>query len=143
MIHPSYDELIEIINEGNENGEYPEINSRYSIVMAAAKRARQIIEGDQPLVSKAPINKPLTIAVEEIRRGKIKVTEEGVDDFQFHLRNNENGTSDLSYDEETEQTDADADGEADPDAEDEEEIEEREEEEAIDADIDAELDDED
>ncbi len=142
MIHPSYDELIDIINEGNENGEFPEINSRYSIVMAAAKRARQIIEGDQPLVTKAPINKPLTIAVEEIRKGKIKITEEGVDDFQFHLRNNENGTSDLSYDEETEQAETDADGETDPDAEDEE-MEEREDDEAIDADIDAEIDDED
>lgn len=113
MLHPSYDELIDIINEGNEDGTNPEINSRYSIVMAAARRARQIIDGDQPLVSKAPNNKPLTIAVEEIRKGKIKITEEGVDDYQFHLRN-ENSTSDLVYnDEDGEQVDVDDEEESD------------------------------
>jgi DNA-directed RNA polymerase subunit omega len=130
MIHPSYNELIEIINQGNEDGENPQINSRYSIVMAAAKRARQLIDGDQALVSKAPINKPLTIAVEEIRRGKIKITEEGVDDFQFHLRNSENNTSDLVYDEDGDSQD----GDVDPDAEEnEDEDEEEDESEADDA----------
>ena len=29
MIHPSYNELIEIMNESNIDGENPEINSRY------------------------------------------------------------------------------------------------------------------
>lgn len=119
MIHPSYNELIEIINQGNEDGENPQINSRYSIVMAAAKRARQLIEGEQPLVSKAPNNKPLSVAVEEIRRGKIKITEEGIDDYQFHLRNNENAAGDLVYDEESEQADSEGDEESDEEEQDE------------------------
>lgn len=122
MIHPSYNELIETMNEANIDGENPEINSRYSIVMAAAKRARQIIAGEEPLVSKAPTNKPLTIAVEEIRRGKVVITEEGVDDFQFHLRSNDTTSSDLVYDEETDQNDSEEEsGEEDEDEEEEEE----------------------
>ncbi|MBQ8638051.1 MAG: DNA-directed RNA polymerase subunit omega [Lachnospiraceae bacterium] len=118
MLHPSYDELIDIINEGNEEGLNPEINSRYSIVMAAARRARQIIDGEQPLVGKAPNNKPLTVAVEEIRKGKIKITEEGVDDYQFHLRN-DNATSDLVYnDEEGDSVDPDEESEEDDELDD-------------------------
>lgn len=43
MIHPSYVELMKVVNEGVEIGEEPVVNSRYSLVIAAAKRARQII----------------------------------------------------------------------------------------------------
>lgn len=43
MIHPSYVELMKVVNDGVEIGEEPVVNSRYSIVIAAAKRARQII----------------------------------------------------------------------------------------------------
>ncbi len=40
MLHPSYNELIEAVNKNTEeSGEEPIINSRYSIVIAAAKRA--------------------------------------------------------------------------------------------------------
>lgn len=123
MIHPSYNELIETINEGNEEGKNPVINSRYSIVMAAAKRARQLIDKEEPLVSKAPVNKPLSIAVEELRRGKIKITEEGVDDFQFHLRNTETSASDIAYDEEGDASEGDAESEEDSEEEDGEENE--------------------
>lgn len=42
MIHPSYVELMKVVNEGVEIGEEPVVNSRYSLVIAAAKRARQI-----------------------------------------------------------------------------------------------------
>ena len=45
MIHPSYVELMKVVNEGVEIGEEPVVNSRYSIVIAAAKRARQLIDG--------------------------------------------------------------------------------------------------
>ena len=41
MLHPSYADLIEVVNSGVEEGEEPIVNSRYSIVLAAAKRARQ------------------------------------------------------------------------------------------------------
>ena len=48
-------------------------SSRYSIVMATAKRARQIIAGDAPLVDGADNKKPLSVAVEELNEGKIKI----------------------------------------------------------------------
>ena len=50
MIHPSYVELMKVVNHDVEIGEEPVVNSRYSIVIATAKRARQIIGGDEPLV---------------------------------------------------------------------------------------------
>ena len=43
MLHPSYSDLMKVVNSGVEEGETPVVNSRYSIVMATAKRARQII----------------------------------------------------------------------------------------------------
>ena len=48
MIHPSYVDLMKVMNSGVEFGEEPVVNSRYSIVIAASKRARQIIAGDEP-----------------------------------------------------------------------------------------------
>lgn len=53
MIHPSYVELMKVVNNDVEIGEEPVVNSRYSIVIATAKRARQIIGGDEPLVENA------------------------------------------------------------------------------------------
>ena len=50
MIHPSYVELMKVVNNDVEIGEEPVVNSRYSIVIATAKRARQIIGGDEPLI---------------------------------------------------------------------------------------------
>ena len=49
------------------------VNSRYSIVMATSKRARQIIGGDEPLVNMKTGMKPLSVAVEELNEGKIKI----------------------------------------------------------------------
>ena len=45
MIHPSYSELMNVINSEVEPGEQPPVQSRYSIVIATSKRARQIIDG--------------------------------------------------------------------------------------------------
>ena len=39
MIHPSYNELMKVVNNNAEYGEEPVVNSRYSIVIASAKRA--------------------------------------------------------------------------------------------------------
>ena len=50
MIHPSYQELIQAINEGQESEDEPLVTSRYSIVLATSKRARQLIAGAQPMV---------------------------------------------------------------------------------------------
>ena len=58
MIHPSYVELMKVVNDGVEIGEEPVVNSRYSIVIASAKRARQIIGGAEPTVPNAAGKKP-------------------------------------------------------------------------------------
>ncbi|MEE1242752.1 DNA-directed RNA polymerase subunit omega [Frisingicoccus sp.] len=73
MLHPSYSDLIEVANSGVEEGEHPVVNSRYSIVIATAKRARQIIAGAEPLIDNARGKKPLSIAVEELYKGKVKI----------------------------------------------------------------------
>ena len=43
MLHPSYSELMEAVNNGTE-GEHAVVQSRYSIVKATAARAKQIID---------------------------------------------------------------------------------------------------
>lgn len=75
MLHPSYSDLINVVNSEVEPGDAPVIQSRYSIVIAAAKRARQIIGGSEteiPGVGK----KPLSVAVEELYEGKVKILSE-------------------------------------------------------------------
>ena len=72
MIHPSYVELMKVVNGGVEIGEEPVVNSRYSIVLATSKRARQIIDGSKPLV-RSSCDKPLSNAVEELYKSKIKI----------------------------------------------------------------------
>lgn len=74
MLHPSYSDLMAVANSDVEDGEQPVVQSRYSIVMATSKRARQIIAGDQSLLDKdAEGMKPLSIAVEELAESKIKI----------------------------------------------------------------------
>ena len=73
MLHPSYSDLMAIANSDVEEGEHPVVQSRYSIVMATSKRARQIIAGDAPLIDDADHKKPLSIAVEELYKSKIKI----------------------------------------------------------------------
>jgi len=76
MIHPSYVELMEKVNENVEVGEEPVVNSRYTIVAATAKRARQIIDGAEPLIKYTKGEKPLSIAVNELNEGAIKIVNE-------------------------------------------------------------------
>ena len=75
MLHPSYTDLIKVANSEVEPGEAPVVNSRYSIVMATAKHARQIIAGEEPLVDTKQ-TKPLSIAIEELSKGQIKIMPE-------------------------------------------------------------------
>ncbi|MBQ7147779.1 MAG: DNA-directed RNA polymerase subunit omega [Pseudobutyrivibrio sp.] len=76
MIHPSYVELMEKVNENVEVGEEPVVNSRYTIVAATAKRARQIIDGSEPLINYHKGDKPLSIAVNELNDGAISILNE-------------------------------------------------------------------
>lgn len=76
MLHPSYSDLLAVVNSEVEQGEAKVVNSRYSIVMATSKRARQIIAGDKPLVDAASTAKPLSVAVDELSKAKIKILAE-------------------------------------------------------------------
>ncbi len=92
MLHPSYSDLMAVVNSEVEPGEQPVVQSRYSIVMATSKRARQIIGSMSAINAKSkkdPKNsltekeeafekycekrKPLSIAVEELYQGKVKI----------------------------------------------------------------------
>lgn len=69
MLHPSYSDLMETINERNED---ITLKSRYSIVIATSKRARQIIDGAEPRTKKN-WPRPLSIAVHELYEGSIDI----------------------------------------------------------------------
>ena len=74
MLHPSYSDLMAVANSEVEDGEQPVVQSRYSIVMATSKRARQIIAGEEPLVEKNTEGmKPLSVAVDELCDSKIRI----------------------------------------------------------------------
>ena len=79
MLHPSYTDLMETINSEVEEGDTPVVNSRYSIVLATAKRARQLIAGEEAYVN-AKGKKPLSIAVEEISKGFVTIEPETTDE---------------------------------------------------------------
>ena len=73
MLTPSYSELMEKIN--TDKLVDSKITSRYTIVLAVAKRARQIIDGSDPLTY-APTDRAVSIAVKEMGEGKIKINVE-------------------------------------------------------------------
>lgn len=72
MIHPSYFELMDIVNKDVKEGEKPIVTSRYSIVLATAKRARQLIAAGVTNY-KDKEEKPLSIAVDELEHGDIHI----------------------------------------------------------------------
>lgn len=76
MIHPSYKELIEVINSDQDIDEAPLVTSRYSVVLATSKRARQIIAGAEPTVRATSGKKPLSIAVEELYKSNIHIVKD-------------------------------------------------------------------
>ncbi len=76
MLHPSYTDLIDAVNSGVEEGEEPVVQSRYSIVIATAKRARQLIGGEEPMIGGSYGKKPLSVAVEELYEQRVKILSE-------------------------------------------------------------------
>ena len=80
MLHPSYTDLMKVVNKDVEEGESKIVNSRYSIVMATSKRARQLIAGELPLVPAKNGDKPLSIAIEELNEGKLKIMAENAEE---------------------------------------------------------------
>lgn len=124
MIHPSYVDLMKVVNKDIEEGETPVINSRYSIVMATAKRARQIVDGDEPLVRVSRGEKPLSTAVAELNEGEIRILAEDEAEEEYLENVVEMGSDELietagSFDEtaeeavESDETDAVVDFEED------------------------------
>lgn len=74
MIHPSYSELIQAINNNvEEDDNTMMLNSRYSLVLATSKRARQLIAGAEPMVRGAAGKKPLSVAIDEFYQGQVKI----------------------------------------------------------------------
>ena len=77
MIHPSYTELIQAINSNSEDDDNTMLlNSRYSLVLATSKRARQLVAGEKPLVDGAEGKKALSVAIDEFYQGKVKILAE-------------------------------------------------------------------
>lgn len=71
MLRPSYSDLLEVLNK--DASKVDAINSRYTIVIAAAKRARQLIDKAEPLTMNYTVDKPVSIAVNELYENKIKI----------------------------------------------------------------------
>jgi DNA-directed RNA polymerase subunit omega len=70
MLRPSYYELMETLNNNIDT----KITSRYIVVMAVAKRARQLIKTNMESPDDSfKIEKALSIAVEDIYKGRIKI----------------------------------------------------------------------
>ena len=81
MLHPSYTDLMKVVNSNVEEGEEKVVNSRYSIVLATSKRARQLIDHAEPKVDDSKCPKPLSVAIEEMMNKKIRILSED-DDVQ-------------------------------------------------------------
>ena len=74
MLHPSYSELIQALNNNAEEDDNTMmLTSRYSLVLATSKRARQLIAGAEPLVPNAADKKPLSVAIDELYKGEVKI----------------------------------------------------------------------
>lgn len=92
MLHPSYTDLMKVVNSGVEIGEEPVVNSRYSIVIATAKRARQLIAGDEALVDGAANKKAFSVAVDELYKGKVTILSEDAEELEEVEENVEENT---------------------------------------------------
>lgn len=69
MVKPTVSELLK------------NVNNRFELVVATAKRARQLSKGDTPLVNKEEAS-TVTLAADEIASGKVIVTEENETSIQ-------------------------------------------------------------
>ena len=55
--------------------ETPQVDSKYRLIILAAKRSKQLQRGARPRIEIDPIkHKPTRIALEEVMRGKVKFT---------------------------------------------------------------------
>ena len=118
MLHPSYTELMDAVNSEVKEGEQPIVSSRYSIVIAAAKRARQIIAGAESAVPDYKNKKPLSVAVEELMDGDVKILSSGEDAddediFEDEMKEDSDEDSDEDSEEKESESDEDMSSEED------------------------------
>jgi DNA-directed RNA polymerase subunit omega len=71
---------MKVVNKDIEEGETKIVNSRYSIVLATSKRARQLIDGEISMVNARDAQKPLSTAIEELNEGKLKIIAENAEE---------------------------------------------------------------
>jgi DNA-directed RNA polymerase subunit omega len=71
MLNPSYSSLMKVLNEDADLDQ--KITSRYSVVIAAAKRARQIVAGAEYSDLGVNSDKAVSIAVNEIYHGHVRI----------------------------------------------------------------------
>ncbi len=71
MLRPSYTDLLEVLNKDADSENV--VGSRYTIVIAAAKRARQLVDHAKPVTDKTKVDRSVSIAVHELAEGKIKI----------------------------------------------------------------------
>jgi len=64
LLVPSMDELTKAVD------------SKYALVVAAAKRARQLVDSKRSLVMSGA-KKPVSVALEELREGRLKLERGG------------------------------------------------------------------
>ena len=93
MIHPSYTELIDVLSK--QEGLDDSMLSRYTIIIAAAKRASEIVDGSEPLIDDGKVDKPVSIAVNELYNSKIKIISHNPDEEEAVVEE-ENENSELS-----------------------------------------------
>lgn len=63
---------IEKVLENTDESEVPELDSKYRMIIVAAKRSKQLQRGARPRIDIDPLkHKPTRIALEEIQKGKV------------------------------------------------------------------------
>lgn len=73
MFDPSAQKLVDTANESILN-EKDKVKSRYTVIIAAAKRARQLIDNQDERVNGGA--NALSVAVDELRNKSVKITKE-------------------------------------------------------------------
>lgn len=65
----------EVMENSVETIQTPEVDSKYRLIILAAKRSKQLQRGAQPRIEIDPQkHKPTRIALEEVIRGKVRFT---------------------------------------------------------------------
>ncbi len=116
MSQITYNDLIDAAKNTNAIQDDTDklVESRYAAVIASAKRARQLIDGAEPVLMNAEGRKPLAIAVEELARNLVTIKRgtEVDDDPKIAARENQSFAFALDEDGESEDTDGESEEES-------------------------------